>query len=323
MTTDPLPAFYKKARPRDSRSITIIKTLLLLALAFGVAAFIIFSFGRVAFESHSPEELFAKITTGRPEVRRMAAVEWGRLLQEDAGTPAPTTVQTESLGGLLESERRLGTNADRQYLASLANLLGFSASPEVARGLIDRIWAPSDAGPPPDELRIYGLLSLARLGLRTPAELQAALDALESESNSVRISGLYALGFLLQQLADSPSAADHPLKNQELMLREKVRGFVSDSSEDVRLNAIFALARSRDPQSAALIDRIVAGITTSGGELSSQQFEVYKTALRLGVQLEDERLQSAIHRVSMEHPNLKLRAYVKDLLKGKKKWKGH
>lgn len=287
----------KKKESKDSALLLFTKSFLVVLGFLAVAAFISWAFGWVAFERHETPELHDQIVNGRTEVRRMAAAEWARQLSQNESNPRaltslrPTDVQMVSL----LAELRAQADKDPQLASGLVLILGFSPDNNAAReGLLQFMRAQLAAGQP-SEAYAYALLSLARLG-DPPHDV--LYPAIINREPSIRKAAAFTLGF----------------SREEEWARDELSKLLQDEILDVRWNAAFALARKKVGAARETLRELLSEVE----ELEAptvERWPLYVNLFQAVVDLGDEELLVRLKKISMEHPNLKLRQAAKEKIK--------
>ena len=295
---DLLPEFKVEAN-RPGFAATLAWSAGLLFTLFLIVLFVSFSFGHVAFESHTPDELYPRVVEGRADVKRMAVAEWAQQAALDSNL-GPNSSQTESLIKILSTAGENRSSGDDSYYGGIAAVLGFSKAPDLAaQGLYEFLKAtqPGDLA----DVQIYALLSIARLKVLVPEG--ALLDRALSPDVSIRKTTAFILG--QRALLDQG-------KTESLML--SLHKLMEDSSEAVRWNATLALARLRDNSGIAGLNHLLSE-ALAAKTLTSANLDLYRQVILVAVEIGDSQAMDRVKKISQEHPNLQLRQSAKELIK--------
>jgi len=229
-------------------------------------------------------------------VRRAAAIEWARTLQEVEakrdeavlGRWRPTATEAARLASEFAGE--LAEDADLMRLAAVASILGHSESAEVAARLCSFLETL-----PPElalEAQVHTLLALRRLKQPCPA---VAGRSAKSVDPSVRKAAAIALGASTEALDLAALVA-----------------LLQDATLDVRWNAAFALAEKGRAESrpvvVALFEEMESAGSGKGPIVDAFRLEVYAAALRAAVQLKDAELRVRLESLAKSHPSVKVRS---------------
>ncbi|MBS1984134.1 MAG: HEAT repeat domain-containing protein [Bdellovibrionales bacterium] len=304
----PLPEVKKRTTKATFSSIFGRSlTLMVVVVAFAGALFGFFRWA--AFEKHDAQDLFLKMTDGRTEVRRMAAVEWLRQLQE---ADAAHSSDLEALRLSSEQIRVVGPEFlrsaecrghDPVTVTTQAALLGYARVADDARPVLQNFIRALPADDCLDA-RVMALVSLARLGAQDPAAVQLFAEAAVHSDPSVRKVAAFALG----------SALSSSLTESQNLARAKLKVLLEDSVQDVRWNAAIALAGPGRPEVLPLLRDLLERATIESAGLTYSLFEVYREAMRAALRTQDSQLVAMVEKVSREHVNLKLRQAAKEIL---------
>lgn len=300
-----LPELVKAPR-KDSFGSLLGKTLIIILGLVAVGAFVSWSFGWVAVESYNPSELYEKISSGRPEVKRMASAEWSRQLARleaaDSSGRAfmqarPQSEQIPLLAQELLAQSQRGNNADSVYAGALATILSYAADAVPARVALKQVVAPFEQEKSVDAF-LYLVLAIARLGTGQDAELEALfMRAAQHPDASLRKASILGLARTEGAQKSLSSAAGHQLES-----------LLSDGVEDVRWNAAFVLARHQNRAALPVISQLLQRIEE--GDSVVLQDEIVVQVFRAIVALPAENLLPRLRVISQNHryPGVRQRA---------------
>ena len=320
----PLPEVRKKDVKEAFSSIFLKSALflgLIVALGFGVQRF----FSWAAFEGASPEELFTKSLDGRTDVKRMAAAEWVRLLQDadvnarvrELETLRPTSAQVAKLGSLLSRWAASCQAEEVPWLGSLITVLGYSPPQAGAEPLLRSLLSAIGPTSPCESLDVMGLASLARLGANSAEDLGLFQNAALDSDSSRRKIAAFGLGAFLKTSQTAPEGSPLPPDARETS-KQRLEALLQDNVEDVRWNAAFALAGAGQAEAVPVLrDLLVRAERTGQAEpgsepLTATLFAVYRESFRAVARLHDEALRGELQKLSESHANVKLRQAAKE-----------
>jgi hypothetical protein len=296
-----LPEVRKTAR-QTRFAASLLWVLGLGAGMLATAFFVSWSFGLVAFENVDARELFRRVSDGRSDVRRGAALEWARRLQaseERKGAAEeelrPTALEVQRLS--LDFASAPPEGADLVRLAGLASVLGHSRSALAGDALCRFLEVvPMDTG---IEAQVHALLALRRLGRSCPPVWERM--AVQTD-RSVRKAAALALG------------ATTDLEPVSALL-----ALLRDAEADVRWNAAFSLAAQKNPAARETVRSLLAEVEAAargeGPVVDALRLELFGAALRAALQLEDDELKQRVETVAKSHPNVKVRGLALSLLR--------
>ncbi len=305
-----LPELRRRERPESFSSI-LLKTALLLGLIAVIAVGVSWSFGWVAIEQPSRDELFSKILDGRRDLRRAAAIEWSRRLvsAEERGREDEVAEWRPQGDEALKLQSAFGTEriealevGEGPYLSGVAQILSFSSETAAsARTLCG--WLGQVREGQLVDAQVFVVLGLGRLARVEPAALCEPLLAKASDPDpAIRKSVAFVLG-----LAERNSA----LGERRAEVLEILRRLHASAEEDVRWNAAFSAALWRDPMGrdllSLLLDEGLAGGQGGGPVLDAFRLQAIESAIAAALRLEDSDLHGKVERIARESPSLKLR----------------
>lgn len=294
-----------KAPSKDSFGALLGKTLLIFVALAAVAAFVSWSFGWVAVETYDHSELFSKIVSGRPEVKRMAAVEWSRQISKAEARDAralqdvrPSADESRLLGQELIFQSENGPNADVVYAGALATLLSYSVDQAAALELVKKA-AITFEQKGPAESWLYPLLALARLDAAQDPVIEAFfLRAARHNEASLRKASVLGLSRAAHQGSVSLSA--DAVRQLHLLLE--------DEQEDVRWNAAFALARRQDLAAKPVLGRLLSEV--EGANEKVMRDEILLEIVRSVRELDDAELKGRLEKISENRSHFRLRHMI-------------
>lgn len=291
-----------KAPSKDSFGALLGKTLLIFVALAAVAAFVSWSFGWIAVETYDHSQLFSKIVSGRPEVKRMAAVEWSRQISkaEAQGVQALQTVRPGAdeirlLAQELLFQSENGATADVTYAGALATLLSYAENREAALLALKPAALAFEAKGSADSL-LYPLLALARLdGVQDPEIEAFFLRAARHNEASLRKASVLGLSRAAHVGAVTLSAD----------AVQQLRLLLEDEQMDVRWNAAFALARRQDLAAKAVLLRLLDQVESANEKVMRDEIllEIVRSVRALG----DEELKGRLQKISENHSHFRLR----------------
>ena len=303
-----LPRVYVEKTETQFKSLALTLGLL-FATTVLIAIFVSWSFGWVAVESHTPTELYSRILDGRLEVRRMSAIEWAQQLgrasagQVDAFRPTPD--QSLRLAEIVAINRDWSTPPDAKLLGAVATVLGYSTNSVKAREALIKFLnslEPTEL----EEVQIFAILALARLGPDRAEEFEVFLNRVRHSDESVRKAVAYAMGSVLLKNAGTPNLVE--------ALREGLKVLLNDETADVRWNASFALARAGDNTGLPVLTQVLTEASTAAPEtITQEKLDLYLEALRVSGQIKAPDLRNLLREMAQKHPNLRIRQAAKEL----------
>lgn len=305
----PLPELLKSRPPNRFVSLFLRSALLFVGIVM-VAFAVSWSFGWVAFDQLSGEELFQQVMTGRKEIRSVAAMEWVKTLQihseqgetERVALLRPSDTQLDAMLWELKNFQQ-AREPNPPLIAAIASLAGFSEARLFVQQALREFLASLGSDQLP-EARIAAMLSLLKmnlaLGLKSHDDVKLYVSQVNHPDSSVRKAVAFSLGEFARKQAEPEWV--------ELLVN-----FLMDPVEDVRWNAAFALARLKDmralPVVRGLYDRMEQ---LSAYDLSRSDLMVFEESFRATLELRDESSRKRLEKIASTHPNLKLRQLAKD-----------
>ena len=296
-----------KKTPHASQS-GVKSIFLKSAFFFATFAFILWalswSFGWIAVEKYSPDELFDKYQSSRPESRPLILVEWMRVLSQHSEKKdyLPTPLQEDKLRLDLQN-LNFSENTERNLAAPLISLLGFSTQKEKTLQIFLDFSQklPLHQGL---EAQIALIFGVGRLEIWN-SQVQSFLESMQKDSDaSVRKSLAYILGAQKNWPRD--------------VLKVYLIGLLNDQVEDVHWNAALSIYRLGFPDADPFLLQILqktwepdfanrSTITLVEEQLYSQVFATLKNT-------SNETLKNEVQKLAKNHPHVKLRRLALEAL---------
>lgn len=290
----------------------------------------------MAGDSSNVQELYARVQDGTRQSQRIAALSWNQKLQEASYRSqddtllsfSPDISQTERLSAILKEriEKMYGSfsEEDQLYVSAVVQILSFSRVPTLSELSFSDLIKDTRFKDMAPQIKIHIFLALSRLSPRLGPEIpmldpevsEKILAEFNSSDSGVRKAAVYAAGLLL-----GPTDSE----TQDSRLRAGMRALLSDSAEDVRWNAAFALGRWADDDHAlsslsdildlaASFDRSghISGI--EGRALTESLLQTFAQAFSMAARFHRSgrfggvlELHQKLSVIAREHPHLKIR----------------
>lgn len=321
-----LPSF-EKTKAKSSFGSMVLKSFAVLLALMIIFVAIYWSFGRVAFENLSKNDLYAQVMRGQVDVRRMAALEWATKLQN-----AETSGQSERFRDYLPTEEEVSVLAqelvaaessmrpDSELIAGILGVLGHSYSLRAQEALQTFLQKPRQADWA--KAQIQAVIGLSRRGSDDPRNLEIFKTLLSLQSDpSVRKAIAYALGFHGEGETDSETWTSKSALLEQLLQDEVV---------DVRWNAAFSALRLHMNLPLAnqtlmnLLSELSADVSQPDHSAERQnewinKRDTYLEAIRLSQTIESteplfEKVWTQVNQIAQGHPDLKIRQAAKELV---------
>jgi hypothetical protein len=300
----------KKSRPKPKFWTLFLGSLGVVVSFALLAAFVAFSFGYIATESASRDELERRVLSGSQSVSRLAALEWQRQLlhsgsdPQNSWRPSPSTAL--SLQRLLTNPPP-GLEKDSAYLGSLATLLSMTEG-GAPTGLDEVFWSLlGDEDFPPDA-KVFVISGLYQLGMSSSDYLVRLLPEYSAHPEPA-IRKLVGFGLS---------------KVQKLTLDESlpapIQALLADPVDDVRWNTALSLLRLGRRESAPVLLEFLETLSKAGvADLNPVKLEsaavVFAELLPRSDWPELAPHLALLQTIRRSHPSLRLRQSAIEALK--------